>query len=108
MANVKIENLIREAREEYDGLSFEEEATLRILLSMTPDNYWVIVDQIPIPSLKAIYNYRHGVMKEGFISKKCGRVYRKVTRCKDCLHFFECLDHGESVILKAKGEKNDE
>jgi len=95
------------AEDYLNQLDEDDKKVLRFLLNFEDDNYWKVVDMIPIPTIRAIENFKEGLYDGEFISKKCAKNYRKIKNCKECIHFFDCLDAGRSLILLAKGEKDD-
>lgn len=86
-------------------LSEKEIENLDTLLQISNNNYWQALGITPIPSLRAIRNLHWPIYYDGFINRKCAKQFRKVKCCHDCLHFLECLNAGQSLILNEKGEK---
>ena len=100
---MKIKAIIEQARENYKIEKFtDEDLDLQHLMTLPADNYWVMMNMIPMPTQQAIYNFAHGVYFDGFISKKCAKNHRKIKDCKECIHYFTCLDLGYSWIIKDK------
>ncbi len=87
-------------------LSQREVVELQNLLQVYCNHsYWKALQITPVPTLRALRHFEIGVYSEGFINKGCARNFRKVKYCHECIHFLECLDQGESIIVDRKGDK---
>ena len=65
----EVKDVIRHLVKEYQNeLTETDAATIKEMFNFPKNNYWLIVKQIPIPSLRAIKNYNKTCVN-GFVSQ---------------------------------------
>lgn len=103
---ITLKDVIEKIERDNDYILTQKEIVdLENLLQVANNSYWQALGITPIPTLQAIHNFRWPIYYEGFIDKKCAKQVRKVKYCHECIHFLDCLNAGESLILNEKGEK---